>query len=85
MDRKAQELEQHERILSAAETVFCRRGFDQATIDEIADTASVAKGSVYCHFKDKEDLFRNVYEALIEDDVSAALDVPSSPLKKSLF
>ena len=52
---------------------------------QIADTASVAKGSVYCHFKDKEDLFRNVYEALIEDDVSAALDVPSSPLKKSLF
>lgn len=76
MDRKVEELERHERILSAAKSVFCRRGFAQATIDEIADAAGVAKGSVYCHFKDKEDLFRNVYEALIENDVSAALDAP---------
>jgi AcrR family transcriptional regulator len=76
VDRKVEELDRHERILSAAKTVFCRRGFDQATIDEVADTAGVAKGSVYCCFKDKEDLFREVYEALIEDDVSAALEAP---------
>jgi AcrR family transcriptional regulator len=76
VDSKVEELERHERVLSAAETVFRRRGFDQATIDEIADTASVAKVSVYWHFKGKERLFRKVYEALVEADVSAALEAP---------
>lgn len=76
MDRKVEESDRHERILSAATSVFTRRGFDRATVDEIAESASVAKGSIYHHFKDKEHLFREVYEAVVEDDVSAALAAP---------
>ena len=45
------------RLLNAAEKVFIRDGFEGAQLDEIAITAGRSKGSVYTHFKNKEDLF----------------------------
>lgn len=44
-------------ILDAARTVFASRGFEGATIDAIALTAGVAKGTVYLYFDSKRDLF----------------------------
>ncbi|KYP80324.1 TetR/AcrR family transcriptional regulator [Ferroacidibacillus organovorans] len=44
-------------IFRAAVDVFSERGFEKATMDEIAAKASVAKGTIYYHFKSKEDLF----------------------------
>ena len=44
------------RILECALEVFTSRGFHNATIDEVAAAAGVAKGTVYRHFKSKEDL-----------------------------
>lgn len=45
------------RIFQAAIDVFSEYGFEKATMDEIAARAKVAKGTVYYHFKSKEDLF----------------------------
>ncbi|MCY0875243.1 MAG: TetR/AcrR family transcriptional regulator [Firmicutes bacterium] len=45
------------RIFQAAIDVFSEYGFEKATMDEIAARAGVAKGTVYYHFKSKEDLF----------------------------
>jgi AcrR family transcriptional regulator len=45
------------RLLNAAEKIFIRDGFEGAQLDEIAVTAGRSKGSVYTHFKNKEDLF----------------------------
>lgn len=44
-------------ILAAARSVFARHGFASATIDEIAEGAGVAKGTVYLYFPSKRDLF----------------------------
>lgn len=44
-------------ILAAARSVFARHGFASATVDEIAETAGVAKGTVYLYFPSKRDLF----------------------------
>jgi TetR/AcrR family transcriptional regulator len=44
-------------ILEAARTVFSLKGFNGATIDAIALTAGVAKGTVYLYFDSKRDLF----------------------------
>ena len=44
-------------ILAAARSVFARHGFATATVDEIADAAGVAKGTVYLYFPSKRDLF----------------------------
>jgi len=43
-------------ILQAAARVFARRGFDGATIREIAEEADIAEGTIYNYFESKEDL-----------------------------
>jgi len=43
-------------ILNAAEKLFAQKGYNQTSIEEIADLAEVSVGTVYIHFKNKEDL-----------------------------
>ncbi len=47
----------HQRILDAAIRVFSDRGYHDATMDEIANTAGVAKGTLYYNFPSKTGLF----------------------------
>ncbi|MFC3994433.1 TetR/AcrR family transcriptional regulator [Nocardiopsis sediminis] len=56
-------IDKRQAILDAAFTVFARRGYGQACVKEIAETAGVAKPTVYNHLNDKETLFRNAVEA----------------------
>jgi AcrR family transcriptional regulator len=44
-------------ILAAARKVFATRGFSDATMDEIASTAGIAKGTVYLYFSSKKDVY----------------------------
>jgi AcrR family transcriptional regulator len=44
-------------LLDAAEEVFTAKGFEGASLDEIADTAGYTRGAIYKHFSDKADLF----------------------------
>ena len=57
-DRKSWEKEQkRKRIIDMAQNVFFTRGFDNATMDEIAAEAGYNKRTIYLYFKDKEELF----------------------------
>ncbi len=47
-------------ILDAALDVFAANGFAATRLDEIAEKAGVAKGTIYLFFKDKEDLFEQI-------------------------
>jgi TetR/AcrR family fatty acid metabolism transcriptional regulator len=47
-------------ILDAAEETFARVGFDGAKVSEIARAASVAEGTVYLYYKNKQDLLAGV-------------------------
>ena len=47
-------------ILDAAETIFAQVGFDGAKVSEIARAASVAEGTVYLYYKNKQDLLAGV-------------------------
>ena len=47
-------------ILDAALEVFAARGFHEATMDEIAATSGVAKGTLYRYFESKEDLLEQI-------------------------
>jgi AcrR family transcriptional regulator len=51
-------------ILDAARRLFADRGFEAASIDDIAEAAGVAKGAVYHHFESKEALFERVLEGV---------------------
>lgn len=45
------------RILEAAADVFAECGFERAKVDDIAERAGVAKGTIYYHFQGKDELF----------------------------
>jgi TetR/AcrR family transcriptional regulator, fatty acid metabolism regulator protein len=49
-----------ESIIQAATEVFGKKGFQAASIVEIAQRAGVAEGSIYQYFKNKEDLFFSI-------------------------
>ncbi len=48
-------------ILEAARRVFGEKGYERATIDDIARAAGVAKGTVYLYYRSKRDVY---WEAL---------------------
>jgi len=52
-----------ERILHAALTVFARKGYHKALVDDIVRASRTSKGAVYHHFPNKEALFL----ALVDD------------------
>lgn len=45
------------RILAAAQEAFAEKGFDAASIQDIAQRAGVSKSNVFHHFKSKEELY----------------------------
>lgn len=49
-------------ILDAAERLFLGRGYTATTIEDLAETADVAVGSIYAHFGGKD----GVYAALVD-------------------
>ncbi len=61
----------YQQILDAAIGLFSERGFESTSIQEIAQAAGVAKGTVYLYFKSKEDLVRQVYDHCYGLDIKA--------------
>jgi AcrR family transcriptional regulator len=60
-ERKEREKEQRrEDILDAAQRVFFEKGLAVATMDDIAETAELSKGTLYLYYKSKEDLYLTV-------------------------
>ncbi|MFL5590890.1 MAG: TetR/AcrR family transcriptional regulator [Ktedonobacteraceae bacterium] len=47
-----------ERLLDVATTLLVRWGYRKTTIDDVAREAGVGKGTIYLHWKDKNELFR---------------------------
>jgi AcrR family transcriptional regulator len=57
-ERKEREKEQRkEEIINAAQKVFFEKGLQSATVDEIAESAELSKGTIYLYYKSKEDLY----------------------------
>lgn len=57
-------------ILEAAEQVFMANGFTAAKMDDIAELAGVAKGTLYLYFDSKQDLFVSLLEDRIWEYVA---------------
>src|SRR5712671_3268754 len=54
-------------ILEAARKIFAKKGFELATVDDVAEAAGVAKGTLYLYFRSK----REIYLAALRHDVLA--------------
>jgi AcrR family transcriptional regulator len=59
-------------IMHAARQVFAMRGYENATLDEIAEKAEFAKGTLYNYFDGKETLFREIVESALNDVANLA-------------
>lgn len=54
------------RILTAATELFLAQGYERTTVAEVAQHAGVSRATVFWHFSDKEGLFREAFNRLVE-------------------
>lgn len=55
-------------LLAAARTVFAQRGFEGASVGDIAAEAGYTKGALYSQFGSKEELFTEITRQLAAED-----------------
>jgi len=72
------------RILEAAMRHFAERGYHATRIEDIATELSIAKGSVFQHFGNKEGLFLAAYKKAVAS-FSAYLDAPPAVTARGFF
>jgi AcrR family transcriptional regulator len=60
--RSLAKLRTREKILAAAKALFAERGYEAATIRDIAKGAGMSTGAVFASFTDKSDLFTEIAE-----------------------
>jgi AcrR family transcriptional regulator len=85
VERKEREKEHRkEEILDAAQKVFFEKGLSTATMDEIAESAELSKGTLYLYYKSKEDMYLavmmrgmeilySIYKPIVASDDSTIL------------
>jgi AcrR family transcriptional regulator len=66
------------KLLAAAEEIFARDGFEAAQLETIARAANRTKGSVYSHFRSKDDLFLALYENRTRREIDRIFKVIST-------
>jgi TetR/AcrR family fatty acid metabolism transcriptional regulator len=57
-------------ILTAATQLFSRNGFKETSMSELSRTTGAAGGTIFHHFKNKEDLFVNILSEVKETILS---------------
>lgn len=74
-------------ILAAAMKVFCRKGYENSRMDDVAAQAKIAKGTLYLYFKSKEEIYTAAmheaieqFETLAEERLSS-IDSPQAQFR----
>ncbi|HPX35599.1 MAG TPA: TetR/AcrR family transcriptional regulator [Mycobacterium sp.] len=73
--------ERRHQLIDVARSLFAERGYEGASIEEIAQRANVSKPVVYEHFGGKEGL----YAVVVDREMSALLDRITSSLTNNRF
>lgn len=72
-------------IFKSALTVFSKNGYEGSTMDDIAEAAEVAKGTLYYHFKSKEEIFKYIIKEgmmLIKEEIEFISHREDDPLMR---
>ena len=88
MKREAKNAAKRQAILDAALEVFSARGFAAARVEDIARAARVAKGTIYLHFADKEDIFSALAREvmlMLHQSMTATLRRPDLTIRQKLW
>lgn len=71
-----------ENLIGVARQLFSQRGYAQTSTEDIVRAASVTRGALYHHFKNKADLFRAVLERVqieIAERIESAAQLTNDP------
>jgi AcrR family transcriptional regulator len=71
---QADNIEAKDRIINASIQLFSQKGFDAASVNEIAEQANVTKALIYYYFKSKEEILDYLVRSLHQDITSIAMD-----------
>jgi len=69
--RQAAKVRTRQKVLDAARSLFAERGYEPATIRDIAKGAGMSTGAVFANFQDKAELF----EAVLTEDMAGLAQV----------
>jgi AcrR family transcriptional regulator len=83
--RDAQKRLTLERLIEAAREVFHKKGYAQATIDDIVDTAGASRGTFYLYFHSKGEVLGKIFaEEHIEEVIRLLDKFPTEVSRESL-
>lgn len=86
LERREREKQQRRNdILDAAEKIFFSKGWDVATMDEVAGESELSKGTLYLYFKNKEDLLFGIAQRglkIMTEMFTKAVEIPAMGLDK---
>jgi AcrR family transcriptional regulator len=71
-------------LVSTARALFTERGYAGVGTEEVVRRAGVTRGALYHHFRDKQDLFRAVYEEMETEavgEITARIQGMQDPLE----
>jgi AcrR family transcriptional regulator len=77
--RERQKAQRRQRMLEAAVSLFRNKGYDETTIEEIADRADVSVPTLYRYFNSKRDMLLAAIEQDVEDLLAAGSRVLERP------
>ncbi len=66
-----------EQILNAAAKLFVTKGYDNASVDEIAREAGLSKGSIYWYFKSKLEILFELTDRYVEGQQTLLVNMAS--------
>ena len=75
--RERKKLQTRQEIVGAAARLFHAKGFDNVTVEEVAEAAGVSKKTVFNYFATKEDLAFDRFEEREASLISAVRDRPA--------
>lgn len=61
----------HADVVAAAALVFARKGYAEATVEDIADELGILKGSLYHHVRSKSELLYEVVREPVQEMVDS--------------
>lgn len=64
--------ERRDEILDVAQRLFAVKGFDHSSITDIQKEIGIARGTLYYHFKSKEDILDGIIDRITTDLVGKA-------------
>lgn len=72
--------ERKQELLNIAYDMFLTKGYDNTSVDDIINKASIAKGTYYYYFASKEETLEEVINMMVNEEVDRATEILNMPI-----